>query len=888
MMLTGARQENSLNIPQKQKSDYSKDAIKKMAVLFTDIVGSSEFFKKNGDIEGRKMLRVHQDLASPAVSEFGGKVVKMLGDSVMAYFLNPEDALKSAIKIQQKFQAYNTETKGKGEIHIRLCVHYGDGIIDDGDIFGDVVNMAAKFLPLASGDEILISRELHSTIKNIPLVRFDNFEVPKSNIAIKDLKLFKVIWDSRIALDPTMKTIVHLRPIFNLGSRRFDNLWNKLIAEKARFWSVATIEKEQINSDRSISLIVKKTAIAYEIAKHISGYLQTNMGDEANLCLPLLIIIDRGAYIIAGKISLNNLKVNLNQLEPGEIYTTETSFQIMVKDGIQNISLNSGKGANGSFFVLSQDKENQDGSSIFRYQQALINGDFTPCFYCGSQSHDTKSCPSKMIAELTEYVDKLGYMPLESINSLFLNYLQANPATLNNTQSINKNDPIFTAYNAFYELKSVFQLRLLRTIWNTKEDNWNKIKINQEESERGGLLWIAFDCLRVSNHSQVESIIESEIKKKNNDYKLYCIAGLTYIENNQLKNAAFIFKKALEIAVRSPEKIYVHFLLYRIYSLSREFNKAREELRSILKLSPHCTEATYFETLAKFHSGNINSAIEQLIKLIRKNRDYYIYALIDPELSHYQKEISAHLDILLKEVKEKAEKLLPLANEELAGLEKIIGKEAEEIIEANAHITKINQLIKTNSFFGYLDVIHYGEDIFNLGNRIVRGRETRLVKIEEELDQLILRCKIFLDVLPYDFMSKPVSNKLKAMEYNIKIVHEKMRHQAAKEFNDTLETMKNYSGELIALEHKLRRMDALAQFLGFLVKFFKKNLVFQSANLIISLLVLPIMVHYLNFIIPNLNLSTNGIWHYQKVLIILGGITGVILSSLTSQKGSSK
>ena len=95
-------------------------------------------------------------------------------------------------------------------------------------------------------------------------------------------------------------------------------------------------------------------------------------------------------------------------------------------------------------------------------------------------------------------------------------------------------------------------------------------------------------------------------------------------------------------------------------------------------------------------------------------------------------------------------------------------------------------------------------------------------------------------------------------------------------------------GELIDLENKLRRMDALAQFLGFLVKFFKKNLIFQSANLIISLLLLPLLEHYLAFIIPDLDLSIRGIWHYQKILMILGGITGIILSSLTTQNGTSK
>lgn len=883
-MILNSRQDT----PPKPIADYSKDAIKKMAVLFTDIVGSSKYFKKNGDIAGRKMLKIHQDLASPPINEFGGTVVKMLGDSVMAYFLNPEDALKSAIKIQQKFQQYNNDRLGKGEIHIRLCVHYGDGIIDDGDIFGDVVNMAAKFLPLASGDEILISQQLHSTIRSIPLVRYENFNVPNTNNVLKDLKLLKVIWDSRIELDPTLKTIVHLKPLFNLGSRRFENTWNKIIAERGRFWSAITIEKEQINNDRSISLIVRKTSTAYDIAKHIISYLETNIGQEANLCLPLHMIIDTGAFIIAGKISLNNLKVNWNHLQPGEIYISETAYHLLTKEGVQNISVNSGKGSHGPYFVVSQNKDNHEKENVFRYQRALVSGDFSPCFYCGSQSHDTRLCPSKMLTELTGYVEKLGYMTLENINKLFLNYLQANQAELKNIETMNKNSPLFTAHNAFYELKNIFQLRLFRTIWNIKEDNWNKIRVNHEENDKGGLLWIGLDCLRVSNLQQVESIIEGEVKKKTTDYKVFCLAGLMYIEKNQLKAAASILKKALDLAVRTPEKIYIYFLLFRIHSLSREHSKAREILRKILKLSPLCTEATYLDIVLKFNTGTPSSAIEQLIKLIKKNRDYYIISLLDPDLSNFHKDISSSLDFLLIEAREKAEKLMPAAKDEVAELEKIMGKDAEEIIEANSQINKMNQLFKTNSYFGYLDVIHYGEDIFNLGNRIVKGREIRLSKIEDDLMQMMQRCNNYVELLPYEFMVKPASLKLRSIKRSIELVHERIRHQGAKEFQDALNSLKEFLNELAALENRLRRMDALAQFLGFLVKFFKKNLVFQSANLIISLLLLPIMVHYLNFIIPDLNLSTSGIWHYQKVLIILGGITGIILSSLTSQKNPTK
>jgi hypothetical protein len=66
-------------------------------------------------------------------------------------------------------------------------------------------------------------------------------------------------------------------------------------------------------------------------------YLQTNMGDEAKMCLPLQIILDNG-IILCRRISLNNLKANLNQLEPGEIYTTENAFQMMVNECIQNLA----------------------------------------------------------------------------------------------------------------------------------------------------------------------------------------------------------------------------------------------------------------------------------------------------------------------------------------------------------------------------------------------------------------------------------------------------------------------------------------------------------------------------------------------------------------------
>ena len=96
-----------------------------MAVLFTDVVGSSSYFKSQGNLAGREMLQLHQDLASAPIAEHSGIIVKTLGDSVLAYFFDPEEAMKSAVKIQQKFWLNNKGKDHENQIHVRIGIHFG-------------------------------------------------------------------------------------------------------------------------------------------------------------------------------------------------------------------------------------------------------------------------------------------------------------------------------------------------------------------------------------------------------------------------------------------------------------------------------------------------------------------------------------------------------------------------------------------------------------------------------------------------------------------------------------------------------------------------------------------------------------------------------------------
>ncbi len=169
--------------------EYSKDFIRKIAVLFTDIVGSSKYFKSYGDIAGREMLQRHQDLSSTAITLNNGILVKTIGDSVMAYFQDPKEAVNSGIKIQENFKNYNETKKVEDQIHVRIGIHFGVGIVEDQDIFGSVVNLAAKLVSIAGGDQIFISDEVYNMI---PDSSSENFQLTQVRDIKGDLKGFDV------------------------------------------------------------------------------------------------------------------------------------------------------------------------------------------------------------------------------------------------------------------------------------------------------------------------------------------------------------------------------------------------------------------------------------------------------------------------------------------------------------------------------------------------------------------------------------------------------------------------------------------------------------------------------------------------------------------------
>ncbi|NVM23368.1 MAG: adenylate/guanylate cyclase domain-containing protein, partial [Desulfobacterales bacterium] len=473
-----------------------------MAVLFTDIVGSTKFFKSHGDQIGREMLQRHHDMTSPIIEEHGGAVLKIVGDSIMAYFFDPKESIKAAIKMQQQFKTYNQRRDARDHIHIRVGIHFGDGIIEEKDIFGDVVNIAAKLIRLVDSDQVYISREVYYLVQDLSPVRYDLVDISGKKDVPKGLTLYRVIWDETVSFDPKVKTLLYLRPVWNLGKDNLDEIWNRLLKSKHDLWG-GKIDKESMLSDKSIVLIMNNASSSLAVARDVTSFLMENLDeDSAHSILPIQIIIDSGPYLRADELVIEGLEVNWEEIEPGAIHISTHAYRILKDKHTFSITHSPKADPHRSFYKLTLAEEQQESKQhVFLYQKALVEGENPPCYYCGAKKHLSVNCPSKQMPQSTDGLTKLGYLSLDTINSLFFNYVTGEvpqPEVEMETGKENGSSSLLACYG-FYELKEVFQLRFFRTIWSARSENWEKIKESKDDEDKGGFIWIGQDCLRVSN-----------------------------------------------------------------------------------------------------------------------------------------------------------------------------------------------------------------------------------------------------------------------------------------------------------------------------------------------------------------------------------------------------
>jgi adenylate cyclase len=126
------------------------------AILFADVSGSTKLYEAVGDTIGHRTIRGYIEMMKRATGAQGGRVVKTIGDEVMAVFSAADAAARAAIAMQMGSEQL-PEVNGQ-RLLLRIGFHGGPVLQKENDVFGDTVNLAARLSGQAQGGQIILSR----------------------------------------------------------------------------------------------------------------------------------------------------------------------------------------------------------------------------------------------------------------------------------------------------------------------------------------------------------------------------------------------------------------------------------------------------------------------------------------------------------------------------------------------------------------------------------------------------------------------------------------------------------------------------------------------------------------------------------------------------------
>lgn len=160
-----------------------------VTTIFTDITGSTQMYDRLGDAVAYNIVRDHFDILFAAIEAHGGRVVKTIGDAVMASFITNEQAVQSVIKFLEGLNQYNQQHSDNEHVYLKIGIHRGASILVNLngalDYFGSTINKAARIQGLSQCGEITLSEDIYMDDAAINLFReagMQDFHCQKVNL----------------------------------------------------------------------------------------------------------------------------------------------------------------------------------------------------------------------------------------------------------------------------------------------------------------------------------------------------------------------------------------------------------------------------------------------------------------------------------------------------------------------------------------------------------------------------------------------------------------------------------------------------------------------------------------------------------------------------------
>jgi len=177
-----------------------------VAILFADVVGSTQLYEQLGDAQAREMVARCLEIMRDATETCAGTVIKTMGDEVMSTFPTADDAMNAAKKMQETIAVEESLAHDNGHVAIRIGCHYGPVVQENRDIFGSAVHTANRMTSQAKAKQIIttsatvdqLSADWHALVRQI--------DVATVRGRADEVVLFEVLWqpDEATSMLPTV------------------------------------------------------------------------------------------------------------------------------------------------------------------------------------------------------------------------------------------------------------------------------------------------------------------------------------------------------------------------------------------------------------------------------------------------------------------------------------------------------------------------------------------------------------------------------------------------------------------------------------------------------------------------------------------------------------
>jgi class 3 adenylate cyclase len=167
---------------------------KELAIVFADVVGSTQLYESLGDEVARETVQRCVDCMKAATTEFRGEVIKTMGDEVMSTFATADDAMDAASHMQQRVSTGNFTGNDEIRVAIRIGCHFGHVVVEQRDIFGAAVHTANRMTSQAKAGQIvttasmveLLGEEWRSLVRQIGVATLRGQS--------DEVSLYEVLW----------------------------------------------------------------------------------------------------------------------------------------------------------------------------------------------------------------------------------------------------------------------------------------------------------------------------------------------------------------------------------------------------------------------------------------------------------------------------------------------------------------------------------------------------------------------------------------------------------------------------------------------------------------------------------------------------------------------